>query len=200
MQTNQVFRDDITSYPNEKNQSVILPPFWPENTSLWFSKVDAMFHLQGVTCDKSMFHNVSVHLDYELGSIVEDVLTNPPEQGRYDKLKLELIDRLSVSASKTQLNDEKMGNKTPSEFMRHLRDRARVLSDKSLRKLWSSKLPAEIQKVIAPLENLSSLDVATLADQLYKIYVGMEKITLLKNDISTHTTKCLRQLNSLQID
>ena len=55
---------------------------------------------------------------------VEDVITNPPTTGRYDRIKAELIMRLSLSEEqrvRQLLMHEEMGDRRPTQFLRHLR-------------------------------------------------------------------------------
>jgi len=84
---------------------------------------------------------------------VEDVITNPPPTGRYDRIKAELIRHLSLFEEqrvRQLLMHEEMGDWRPTQFLRHLRTLAgpSVPSD-FLRTLWTNRLPPNIQAIIA---------------------------------------------------
>jgi hypothetical protein len=50
-----------------------------------------------ITQDATKFYYVISHLENKYAAEVEDVITNPPPTGRYEKIKAELIKRLSRS-------------------------------------------------------------------------------------------------------
>ncbi|KAF0707701.1 Uncharacterized protein FWK35_00028323, partial [Aphis craccivora] len=54
--------------------AVMLPPFWAERLSLWFSQLDTRYAAE-----------------------VEDIITNPPPTERYKHLRTTLVERLSIS-------------------------------------------------------------------------------------------------------
>jgi len=74
-----------------------VPPSWPEKPSLWFAQLEGQFALANVTQDATKFYYVISHLDNKYAAEVEDVITNPPPTGRYERIKAELIRRLSLS-------------------------------------------------------------------------------------------------------
>lgn len=102
---------------------------------------------------------------------MRDILVDPPRENRYAALKNELIKRLSTSqAEKTRqlLKDAQMGDKTPSQFLRVLRDLAgRDVHDHLLREIWVSRLSNQIRPILA-IEDDKPLDrLAKAADGVY---------------------------------
>ncbi|KOC63364.1 hypothetical protein WH47_04716 [Habropoda laboriosa] len=60
-------------------------------------------------------------LDNRYAQEVEDIITNPPIEGKYDVLKKKLIRRLSVSQEQRIqqfLEHEEVGDRTPTKFGR----------------------------------------------------------------------------------
>lgn len=148
--------------------AVRVPPFWPADPELWFAQVENQFALAGVTADDTKFHYVAGHLDAKYASEVRDVLTKPPSNGKYDKLKSELIIRLSASQDqKTRqlLEHEEIGDRKPTQFLRHLRNLAgTVVPDTVLKPLWLSRLPSSTQAILATQQKADLDELAVLAD------------------------------------
>jgi phage I-like protein len=94
---------------------------------------------------------------------------------RYQRLKAELIRRLSTSRDqevRQLLSREEIGDRTPSQFLRHLRSLAKTdFSEDILRKLWADSLPPQVQAIIAIQSSTSLDDVALLADKVYAIAI-----------------------------
>ena len=60
-----------------------------------------------------------------------------------------------------------MGDRTPSQFLRHLRRLARnVFSDDTLRSLWFSRLPGSRQAILATQRDLTLEKLGELADAI----------------------------------
>jgi len=103
--------------------SIRIPPFWPEKPTLWFAQLEGQFALANVTQDASKFYYVISHPDNKYVAEVEDVITNPPPTGRYERIKAELIRRLSLSEEQhvhQLLMHEEMGDWRPTQFLRNL--------------------------------------------------------------------------------
>ena len=79
---------------------VRVPPFWPEKPTLWFAQVEGQFSLSNITSDATKFYYVIAQLDHQYAAEVEDVIISPPTLGKYEKLKSELIKRLSATREK----------------------------------------------------------------------------------------------------
>ena len=79
------------------------------------------------------------------------VITNPPPTGRYDGIKAELFGRLSLSEGQSvrQTLMDEMGDRQPTQSLRHLRSfvSPSVPSD-FLHTLWKNRLLTNIQAII----------------------------------------------------
>jgi hypothetical protein len=103
---------------------VRLPPFWVERPPVWFAQTEAQFLLAGVSSEKSKFFHVISQLDHRYAAEMEDIINFPPEGDPYTTLRLELVRRLSPSREqriRQLLTLEEMSDRTPSQFLRHLR-------------------------------------------------------------------------------
>jgi hypothetical protein len=76
--------------------SIQCPQFWPSSPSLWFAQVENIFSIADVTDEQTHFSYVVSHLEQQIAQVVEDIFINPPDVNRYQRLKLELIRRLST--------------------------------------------------------------------------------------------------------
>ena len=150
-----------------------MPPLWAHKPVLWFAQLDAQFVLSNITSDTTKFYHLISALDYKSCVEVEDVIENPPAIDKYETLKKQLIARLSASKEnrvRQLLSHEELGERKPSQFLRHLRSLAGPeIPDDFLRALWSSRLPSYIQAIIAT-QTHSDLDVvAELADKIHEV-------------------------------
>lgn len=153
--------------------AVRLPPFWSEDAEIWFAQVEAQFEISGITTDSTKYFQVIRELDPKTAREVRDIITKPPKEGKYEKLKKELIQRLSMSQENKRrqlLQFEELGDRKPSQFLRHLRALAGdSVTDDFLRSLWSSRLPTQVQAIIASQTTASLDDIAVLADQIIDV-------------------------------
>jgi hypothetical protein len=155
--------------------SIRCPPFWPSSPALWFAQVENLFSIADVTDEQTRFSYVVSHLEQQIAQEVEDIIINPPDVNRYQRLKLELIRRLSTSRDqevRQLLSREEMGERTPSQFLRHLRNLAKSdFSEDILRMLWADRLPPQVQAIIAAQSSTPLNDVALVADKVHAITI-----------------------------
>ncbi|XP_061380938.1 uncharacterized protein LOC133319702 [Danaus plexippus] len=130
-----------------------VPPFSPDDPELWFALLEGQFESDNITDDHIKFRNVTNNLDLQYGKSVKDIIINPPAKNRYEKIKTELIKRLSASHEKKVkqlLTHEELGDRKPSQFLRHLQDLAGPsVPDDFLKSIWSNRLPHNMQTVLA---------------------------------------------------
>lgn len=152
---------------------VRVPPFWPEKPSIWFAQVEAQFILSNITSDATKYFTVVGNLEPSIIVQIEDIIENPPTSNKYEKLKTELIKRLSVSQEKKVrqlLIHEELGDRKPSAFLRHLQSLAgRGVPEDFLRTIWTSRLPTSLQTIVATQTTTPLEAVAELADRVFEI-------------------------------
>ncbi|XP_046402553.1 uncharacterized protein LOC124168383 [Ischnura elegans] len=153
--------------------AVRVPPFWPEKPALWFAQLEGQFRLRGITQDDTKFWYVVSHLENRYALEVEDIITDPPSEGKYDRVKSELIRRLSASQEqriRQLLEREEMGDRTPSQFLRQLRTTAGpALPNTFLKTLWLGRLPASMQAILATQGDEELEKIALLADKAHEV-------------------------------
>jgi len=103
---------------------------------------------------------------------VEDVITNPPPTSHYERIKAELIRRLSLSEQQRlrQFLMHEMGDRRTTQFLRHLRTLVgpSVPSD-FLRTLWTNHLQPNIQAITVMQAQVALQDMAQLADKIAEV-------------------------------
>lgn len=150
-----------------------VPPFSPEDPEIWFALLEGQFTNFGIEDDETKFTQVTVNLDLVHAREVKDIIINPPAQNRYQKIKTELIRRLTASHEKKVrqlLTHEVLGDRKPSQFLRHLQDLAgpSVPAD-FVKTIWCQRLPSNVQTVLASQPSLSPEQLADLADNIQDI-------------------------------
>jgi hypothetical protein len=84
------------------------PPFWAEQPDVWFAQAEAKSSLAGITSESTKFHHVISQLDHRYTADVRDIITSPLQQ-----------------------KPEAMGDRKPSQYLRHLRSLVPEVPDKS---------------------------------------------------------------------
>lgn len=192
--------------------AVRIPPFWPADPELWFAQIENQFSLAGITADDTKYNYIAGNLEAKYAGEVRDILTRPPATAKYDKLKTELIQRLCASQDqKTRqlLEHEEMGDRKPTQFLRHLRTLAgTVVPDSVLKPLWMTRLPAHTQAILATQQGADLDSLAVLADAVLAasprsqvaevtttstMEAMMERLTILMTDKIGEVASTLRQ-------
>lgn len=183
---------------------VRVPPFWAEEPEIWFAQVEGQFSIAGITSDVTKFNYVIGHLDNQYSREIKDIIISPPATNKYDKLKTELIKRLTASKEKKikqLLMHEELGDRKPSQFLRHLQSLAgSTVPDDLLRTMWVTRLPHGIQTVLAGQPGAASLeDLADLADRVNDMATTTPKVAVVSNAVpSSDLNELTREIAELR--
>lgn len=168
---------------------VRIPPFWPEKPAIWFAQIEGQFQISGITADATKFFYVIGQLDQQYAGEVEDIITNPPPTDKYERLKTELIKRLSASRErkvKQLLVHEELGDRKPSQFLRHLQHLAGPgIPEDFLRTIWTSRLPSSTQTIIASQASTSLEGLADLADRIHDVVPSSPQVAAMSSATAT---------------
>ncbi|XP_023316011.1 uncharacterized protein LOC111693961 [Trichogramma pretiosum] len=154
--------------------AVKLPAFWMDKPAVWFAQAEAQFALADITVELTKYYHVISQLDVRAAAEVEDIISNPPGVEPYTNLKQHLIQRLSTSEEqrvRQLLHDEELGDRKPSQFLRHLKSLASptAVQPNLLRHLWLRRLPTHVQAVLTARPELSLEQLSDLADKIVEI-------------------------------
>ena len=130
-----------------------LPPFWPNDPTIWFAQVEAQFLTRNITSQKTKYAHVVSSLQPEFAQEIRDILICPPTQNQYDALKKELIRRTSASEQKRLqqlLTAEELGGRKPSQLLRKMKQLlgSNQLEESILRQLFLQRLPTNVQLIL----------------------------------------------------
>jgi hypothetical protein len=101
-----------------------LPSSWAERPASWFTQAEAQFHLAGISIELKKLYHLFSQLDEKYVAEVEDIINSPPPLDPDTTLKTELVKRLCPSRDQRThqlFTLEKVGDRKPSQFLRHLR-------------------------------------------------------------------------------
>ena len=118
------------------------------------------------------FNKVVAQLNQQHAAEVEDIIIAPPAHDPYDRLKAELVSRLSTSREqrvRQLLSHEEMGDRKPSQFLRHLKGLAPDVPVDFLHTTWTSWLPPHVQAILAGQTEGSLDSTSRLADRICEI-------------------------------
>lgn len=211
---NRVTEARVSTAPSAPTSEIFkvgvrIPPFWPEEPEIWFAQIEGQFTISGITSDATKFNYVIGQLDNQYSVAIKDIIINPPAQKKYEKLKTELIKRLSASKEKKLkqlLMHEELGDTKPSQFLRHLQSLAGdQVHDDFLSTIWISRLPNNIQTVLAG-HPTASLDVlADLADRVHDIAPSRPQVASMAEssvvtDLMKEVAELRRQIQTFNMD
>lgn len=113
------------------------------------------------------YFTIVANLDETILAQVEDIVVDPPETERYERIKSELIKGLAnfdgIKMRKL-LESEEIGNRMPFQFYRDLKEIAiPMLSDQFVLTIWKNRLQTEAELIlVAAMEsNLKALTTLT---------------------------------------
>ncbi|GFT00020.1 uncharacterized protein NPIL_220951 [Nephila pilipes] len=193
--------------PNtEINRVAVKPPiFWRNKPKLWFLQLEAQFANSGISQDATKYNIVVAALDENVLDFVVDILSNPPENEKYDTLKKALLNRLTdteESRLKKLLTDLELGDKRPSDLLRQMKSLAgNSISDEIIKSLWLQRLPQQTQAILT-ISNDTLDKIAEMADKIIAVYSSSEicqatKVGSLPNSASSFDRN---KLDVLQAD
>lgn len=164
--------------------NVKLPPYWPSSLNTWFIQVESQFAINRITSEVTKYNYLVSALPQDVAETLTDILDQPHQTTPFTQLKDAIINRHSLSIErriKRIISDEDMGDKSPSDFYRRLKQLAGTsgtVTDDLIRKLWLSRLPHLINISLIPLGDQS---IDTVLDTADKIYDAMQTSTNVTN-------------------
>ncbi|XP_071581422.1 uncharacterized protein [Temnothorax nylanderi] len=171
-----------------------VPPFWTDEPELWFAQLESQFTLGSITQDSTKYAYVLSHIETKQAREIKDLITRPPEENKYESIKKALIQRLSISQEqqiRQLLELEEMGDRRPSQFLRHLQALASTaIPEQLLRTLWIGRLPSQLQAILATRNADNLEDVAEQADRIHEVtcravtVASMQSATSLESRLS----------------
>lgn len=149
------------------------PEFWTEDPEAWFEMLEQMFKMDRVTSQSSMFMQAIRRMPWAVYRNIKDITRNIPALNPYDYLKAETIKRLAPNNEqklRQLLSVEEIGDSTPSQFLRRLRDLAgTTITDPALQTLWLDRLPPSYGPMLVSIPAQTLDQLSTIADNIHTV-------------------------------
>ncbi|CAI9736328.1 Hypothetical predicted protein [Octopus vulgaris] len=99
-------------------------PTFTGDVTLWFSQLETQFRAQSITPEQQL-EILYGCMPPQLASSARDLITDPSPGATYASVRLE-VEKRNTRSEESRFNelmaDEQLGDRTPSEFLRRLRE------------------------------------------------------------------------------
>ncbi|XP_035232910.1 uncharacterized protein LOC118204722 [Stegodyphus dumicola] len=152
--------------------SIKIPSFWKPDPKIWFLQAEAQFRNAGITADQTKYDYVVSSIETVTLSQISDILTKPPDNGKYPAIKKRLIEIFADSETqKTRklMTELELGDKKPSQLLCEMRNlAAEKVPDEFLKTLWMQRLSLDTRSILSvSSDDLSKL--STMADKIWEL-------------------------------
>lgn len=151
------------------NILVKTPPFWPDKPDLWFTQLEAQFHIANISKEETKFYYLLSYLDAQHIENVADIIRSTSCTTKYSEAKKTILEVSKESESKQLhklLHGLDLGQLKPSQLLQKMLSLAGDnVGDKLVRQLWLEKLPESVRNVVV-VSNEELKKVAAMADKI----------------------------------
>ncbi len=152
--------------------SLKLPSFWTTQPEVWFKQAEAQFAIRNIAVDNTKYAYILAALDQDTASLVLDLLSNPPEESKYEAIKGRLLRTYGLSRRVLRANRhlqlDDLGDRKPSVLMDEMLS---LLDGHSpcllFEQLYFNRMPDPIRLQLAEADFTQPRTVAEKADQLW---------------------------------
>lgn len=153
-------------------------PLYSQNPSVWFAILEHQFTIANVTQETTKFSHAVSNLDARLHNTFANLIIRDKGATPYSTFKEEIIKNLGES-EKTKLHNLlhglTLGDQKPSQLLLKFKtDAGDKFSADSLRQLWMSRLPPQVQIVLTAFEN--DVPISVLAERADDIMETMSQV------------------------
>ncbi|XP_041449535.1 uncharacterized protein LOC121404263 [Drosophila obscura] len=170
LQKLQIANAQPTAANSQNLAQIIIPKFNKSNPTLWFAHIERLLSLHNVVRDDHKFDLVSIQLEEDAARAIEDLITRPPTDNKYDAMKRRLLETFGESEDskmRRPLRGGDMTGKKPSEILTHLRRLAPASGCEAvIRNLFFTELPSSIRPLISVWEENDLDKLAKIAKML----------------------------------
>ena len=172
--------DDLAQMMSEVHIKLEVPTFTPKKVKAWFVLLETFFTLANVVADCIKWAYVVTSLDEQYIAVIEPLILNPPEEDRYGAAKALLFkfeDDENERKLEETLRTEEIGDRTPSQFLRRLREIAPEATIATIREIWLSSFPECFGKLLLNIcSNIEDYErLGQTADHVMQFSHEMEK-------------------------
>ena len=121
---------------------------------MWFAQAEAQFALANVVRDHTKFYHIIAKIDQSVICHVADLVTNPPNENKYEAVKARLISRFQISAQgrlERLLGDCDLGDMRPTHLLAKIQELGAGLNvtDDLMKMLFLQRMPPNVKAVLA---------------------------------------------------
>ena len=100
-----------------------IPAFSATAAGAWFAMLEAIWATQDNITDNNKYRMVITSLPVEIGAELQDYLTNPPAEEKYEHLKSEVLKIVArpLAACLSELESVSLDGRRPSQLWAHLK-------------------------------------------------------------------------------
>lgn len=181
-----------------------LPPYWPSSLSTWFIQVESQLAINRITSEITKYNCLVSALPQDIAETLTDILDRPHQVTPFTQLKDAIMNRHSLSIErqlKRIISDENMGDKSPSDFYRRLKQLAGssgTVTDDLIKKLWPSCLPHLINISLFALGEQHIHIVLETADKIYDAMQTSTNVSAVAPGPSTSSATRDQDMQSLK--
>jgi hypothetical protein len=166
------------------NNSVKLPPFWPANVAAWFTSVEGVFELRGITSQRAQFFNVLAALPETTIVLVSDLVeTRPLPEDPFDRLRARLLTAhqlTDIQKVEKLLSLPPLGRQKPSELLAEM---LRICPRGEENSVFFNchflqKLPRELRVLLSEADMADKRLLSARADQMWAHHVQLHHDTV----------------------
>ena len=149
-----------------------LPEFWPDESEVWFARIEALFSIHGITRDETKFDYVLAHASQDLVPYITSVIKEELPEGtsKYAKIKERVTQAFSTSEEsklRKLFKGQMLGDKKPSQFLTIMRNAASGQCNTTvLKSLFMEHMPESVRTILS-VSQVTDLDnLALIADKI----------------------------------
>ena len=162
--------------------TVKLPEFWQHDPDPWFQHIEAQFNLRGITVDATKYYHVVAALDSSTTRRVMGLLREPPTDGKYDALKVQLLRLFQLSDTERAerlLSLNGLGDSKPTELMENM---LALLGSGDVSflfvQLFLRQLPPPVRTALATSPLVRTKDYRGLAEEADRILLASRQYSV----------------------
>ena len=185
---------------SENAVSLKLPPFWAAEPQIWFAQAEAQFELRKIVPDDTKYFYVLSALDQSTASRLNDFISNPPHEDKYEALRDRLVKTFDLSEPERAsllLHFRSLGDTRPSALMDEM---LALLGGHPpcflFRQLFLERPPEDMRTQLIDADIEDCRQLARRADRIW----AARQITSYANNVQTETSPALEHVTPAASD
>ena len=166
---------DDTSQAPIQSVAIKLPFFWTAHPVAWFNQAEAQFNSRSppITSQQTKFWMVVAALDQDMAGKVQALVSTPPSDAPYDKLRAKLLKAYELSESQRAeliLFGPHLGDRRPSDLLTEMTNwlaSADHADCMLFRQAFLRKLPKEVRVPLGVSQFKNMEELGEQADRLW---------------------------------